>query len=80
LEHFADEEELQIESLYPNFGEHKNHHEAFVSDFIKINNRINSEGIGSEVIDMVKTMVHDWVVDHISVQDMEFGEYYNNLR
>ncbi|MCL2702870.1 MAG: hemerythrin family protein [Defluviitaleaceae bacterium] len=75
-EHFADEEALQVESGYPGLEEHRKAHKAFIGDFVDLKNTIDAEGMNPGVIKTVKSLLVDWVVNHISGEDLRFAVYF----
>lgn len=74
--HFGDEEQLQRESGYPDFQSHQLQHLGFTKRLVELKRTIRSEG---EVqVDHVLTtnkMLLDWLVQHISTRDREFGRF-----
>ena len=76
VKHFGDEEQLQRESGYPDFQSHQLQHLGFTKRLVELKRTIRSEG---EVqVDHVLTtnkMLLDWLVQHISTRDREFGRF-----
>jgi hemerythrin len=76
VKHFSDEEQLQINSKYPKYEEHKQKHSLFVDDF----SRFESEFAGkSHTIDFtmkLNSLLITWIVKHIKGDDVEFGRFY----
>ena len=76
VKHFGDEEELQIESKYPKYPEHKEKHTMFVNDFIKLKNEFANSGNSLEFTLKLNSSVITWIVKHIKGDDVEFGKHY----
>ena len=76
VKHFGDEEQLQRESDFPDFQSHHLQHMGFTKRLVELKRTIRAEG---EVqVDHVLTtnkMLLDWLVQHISTRDREFGRY-----
>jgi len=78
--HFADEEEYQKANNYPKGDLHKELHRYFIQDINDLEERIDQEGISSEVIHEISQFLMEWLCGHISSADMEFAAYCAALK
>lgn len=78
-EHFRDEEQLQLESKYPKYEQHKQVHEIFIKKIDELFDKCEKEG--SNILTILETnkTVYDWLATHINKVDMEFAAYYRNF-
>ncbi|MCL2845592.1 MAG: bacteriohemerythrin [Chitinivibrionia bacterium] len=77
VKHFNDEENLQIQSGYPDYAVHKKQHELLIAEYKKIKNAFEAEGPSIKfTLDLNKSLV-EWIVRHIKSVDIKFGKYYN---
>lgn len=76
IEHFNDEEKLQIESKYPMFQQHKLSHIKFISDVDKLLSEFQNEGITLNIIMKTNQTISDLFVNHISSEDKQFAAFY----
>lgn len=77
--HFSTEEECFQKCDYPLFAEHKKEHDDLTRQAVELQQQL-SEGsatISFEILDFL----HDWLTDHTTGVDMEFGNYIraNNI-
>jgi len=80
VEHFADEEALQVSSNYPKYNEHKIMHDSFITtDFAKLKEWINENGLTPDNMKYFTDILVKWVMDHIDGADLEFANYYNGI-
>ena len=76
VQHFADEEELQIECNYPKYELHKKQHQDFVELFLKKQKEFHEEGNSAKFMMDLILVASNWVIKHIKGHDVEFGRYY----
>jgi len=76
IEHFADEEELQIQCGYPEYETHKKQHQDFIEELTKVKNKYPSEGITFQFVLNLMKMITTWALKHIADSDVAFGRYY----
>jgi len=73
IKHFNDEENLQIQSGYPDYAEHKKQHELLKAEYMKIRNAFEAAGPSIKfTLDLNKSLV-EWIVKHIKSVDAKFG-------
>jgi len=78
VQHFNDEEALQLEYNYPGFEEHKKKHEDFkitVGDLVQ---RFEKSGSSSDLGNDIKTIVVQWLVHHILSADKKIGVHIDS--
>lgn len=82
LNHFRDEEALQIKSNYPDYKRHKELHEEFIVTFNSLELELSYEkNMVPAVFSRILTeKVFLWLVVHIMKEDIEFGRYYNKVK
>jgi hemerythrin len=76
VQHFGDEEALQIECNYPKYECHKAIHQAFIDDFIKLKEEFVKHGASFNFTIELNNRIVSWIVRHIKNVDVEFGKYY----
>ena len=75
IQHFNDEEALQIACGYPEYERHKELHEAFkvtVTDLVK---RFVTSGSSFELSSDLNKIVVRWLISHIQGEDKKIGSY-----
>ena len=76
VQHFADEEELQVQCDYPKYERHKKQHQDFVDDFLERKKEFHEKGTSSKfTLDLI-VAVSNWIIKHIQGADVEFSRYY----
>jgi hemerythrin len=79
-QHFANEEATMAAAGYPGAGEHEQHHQAFVKDFLAMRAGLESNGItASRVIDL-STWLGQWLRQHVRGVDLELARYLRRVR
>jgi len=73
--HFQTEEELMEEYKYPGYASHKNSHNDFKATVGDLTKRLRSEGPSEDLIATVTTIVGDWLISHIRVDDIKMAAY-----
>jgi hemerythrin len=76
VKHFSDEEELQINSKYPGYPEHKKLHTSFIDDFAKLKEEYEKNGNSMEFSMKLNNTLLTWIIKHIKGEDVEYGKYY----
>jgi len=75
VQHFNDEEALQIECNYPDFEAHKKLHDDFKITVIDLVNRFAEGGSSFNLSNEIKTTVVHWLVNHILSEDKRIGDH-----
>ncbi|MCL2029663.1 MAG: bacteriohemerythrin [Deltaproteobacteria bacterium] len=81
VQHFADEEALQVASQYPSLPEHKELHTDFIKVFLELKSQLNNAKDDDDreiVIMTINGTVVDWLKNHILVHDKHFSEWYKS--
>jgi hemerythrin len=73
--HFRDEERLQLEIGFPEYGEHRRQHLAFIEQVAALEETVLADGATLSVITRANNMLTDWLVHHISRMDRKIGEF-----
>ena len=77
INHFRDEELLQVKSNYPKYPMHKELHQKFIQDFTKFSSDFDVTGPSPQFTLELNKVIITWIVRHIKNVDIEFGKYYN---
>jgi len=76
VQHFNDEEELQIQCNYPKYEMHKKQHQDFVEQFLQMKEEFHEKGNTSKFAMDLIVVISNWVIKHIKGSDVELGRYY----
>ena len=75
VQHFADEEALQIKCNYPGYEAHKQLHEEFIETVGEKVAEYREKGSTKFLNDAVNKIVVKWLINHILMEDMKIGAY-----
>jgi len=75
INHFADEEKLQVRVQYPRYPEHRQMHQEFIKNIQKISNEIKNDGFTVITKTLIASTLVTWLITHISKQDKDIGKY-----
>ena len=78
VQHFADEESLQISCNFPEYEQHKKLHEEFEKTVSKKVAEFREKGSTKDLSDAINNFVVGWLVNHILKEDMKIGAYLNS--
>jgi len=78
VQHFNDEEVLQIKCNYPEYEKHKQIHEDFKVTVTELIKRFNESGSSTNLCEDVKSIVIKWLVNHIMSEDKKISAYLDN--
>jgi hemerythrin len=73
--HFGTEEKHMEKHAYSSMSAHKAQHEQFVKAFLKLKERIMTEGITAPLAEDMRQLVVDWLLNHIKYSDRALGMY-----
>jgi len=73
--HFKSEEELQAETDYPGYAEHKLIHEDFKVTVDKLVQRFKENGSSEELVTDIRETVIPWLTNHMQTEDTKIGAY-----
>jgi hemerythrin len=81
LEHFKSEEDIMLKYKYPEYEEHKKDHDDFVATVVELEQGIINQGPTILSTLKLNRTLTDWLLTHISKNDMKIGQYLrsNNL-
>ena len=72
-EHFQHEEAMMLEAGYPRLARQQAMHENLYSTIYALNEKLSRED--AEVDTETAKFLKNWLVDHILVEDMDFGDF-----
>ena len=76
--HFAHEEVLQIKSKYPDYNNHKKHHQHFIDTVENINKKLLENGPSIVLVGEINSKVANWIINHIKKEDVKVAEHIRN--
>jgi len=74
-EHFAAEEQLQLDYNYPDYTRHKLSHESFKRITKELREKMENQGTTKRLNLEVTGKIADWLISHITTQDMKIAEH-----
>jgi hemerythrin len=80
LAHFAIEEQLMDEALYPERARHRAAHELFAADLAQLQESLRVEGPTPQVALSLSRRVPDWLAFHIRVNDAPLAAHLARRR
>lgn len=78
VNHFANEEDAMMQIGYPNFVKHREEHSYFMNEIYKLGIVIRDKGVNQDVVDQLKLLIIEWLINHISESDKAFVDFYKN--
>lgn len=75
VQHFYDEESLQVQYNYPEYVRHKRLHEDFKYTVAGIVEKFNEQGSSAELSSDLNKIVARWLVSHITREDKKIGQF-----
>jgi len=75
VKHFADEEELQRKSNYPEYESHKKMHQLYIDEFLKLKKEFAESGHSLKFTMDLNNSLINWIVKHIKSADVELGKF-----
>ena len=75
VEHFREEEALQVKYKYPDYENHKKLHDAFVNEYLEIRKVFNEQGASNTFVNLVNHKVTDWLIKHVTNCDKLIGAH-----
>ena len=79
VQHFYDEESLQVRTNYPDYKRHKQLHEDFKVTVGEIVEKFEKEGSSEELSKDLNKIVARWLVSHITREDLKIGKHLKML-
>ena len=78
VQHFNDEEILQLQYKYPDYTRHKQLHEDFKATVGALVKKFKESGSSEELSSDVNKIVVHWLVKHIKQEDKRIGVHIRN--
>lgn len=75
VDHFRDEEAIQVRYSYPKYAEHKKMHKEFLDNVKIMQADIEQNGVTVAASSLIAMTVSNWLVNHISKQDKDIGRH-----
>lgn len=79
VQHFYDEESLQVRYNFPEYKEHKQKHEDFKNVVGELAGRFIESGSSEDLSNDVNKVVVRWLVNHIQRDDKKIGEHIRRV-
>jgi len=76
--HFSDEEDLQRQSGYPGYPQHKKLHEGFTHTVLGLAEHLKKEGPTASLVRKVNSSVGNWLIHHIKDEDKKVAAHIRN--
>ncbi len=76
--HFSAEEQLMEDNNYQGLENQKIQHEKFKKTLADIERDLVEEGASHELADVIDSLLVNWLMNHISTVDKEFGDFLKN--
>ena len=75
IKHFSDEEQLQIDYEYPDYIDHKRKHDEFKVVVGELVQRLKTEGITEDLMEVVCNTIGSWLLEHIKGDDFRMASF-----
>ena len=75
VQHFSDEESLQIECNFPEYEYHKKLHEEFEATVSEKVSEFKEKGSTKDLSNTINDFVVAWLLNHILKEDMKIKDY-----
>ena len=75
VQHFADEEALQVEHKFPGYESHKQLHEDFKAKVVVMINKYQEDSASSDLRAQVNSTIVRWLLTHIKKEDFKIAEH-----
>ncbi|WP_428898354.1 hemerythrin [Parelusimicrobium proximum] len=79
VQHFHDEEELQIRYNYPAYEDHKKKHEDFKIVVRDLTARMALEGYTEALMNNTIRTIADWLITHIKEEDLRLAIHIQKI-
>lgn len=73
--HFALEEQLQIAHDYPGYLKHKEEHDGFARNLMKLEEQLNTKGITSALLIQTNMAIANWLIRHFTWTDKDLANF-----
>lgn len=75
IQHFRDEENLQLQCNYPDYKRHKQLHEIFKCTIVGLVEKFEKNGSSADLSNDVNRVIVRWLISHIQREDKKIGEH-----
>ena len=80
VRHFGLEEKYMAESNYPGLEKQRQAHQYFISRFGRVVDEYKESGMTSSVVNSLRQELTEWVKNHVTGLDQEFGAYFRHYQ
>ena len=75
VQHFADEEALQVEHKFPGYENHKKLHDDFKNKVVELISLFKKDRESTDLLALVNSTVVRWLLQHIKREDFKIAEH-----
>jgi len=79
VQHFNDEENLQLKYNYPKYESHKRLHDDFKNTVGELVEKFTAHGSSADLCSNVNKIIVRWLINHIQQEDKKIGEHIRSL-
>jgi len=79
IQHFYDEESIQVQYNFPEYKKHKQLHEDFKNVVAGLVQRFDESGSSEELSNDVNKVIVRWLISHIQREDKKIGEHISHV-
>jgi len=79
VEHFRDEEALQVQYDFPDYMRHRQQHGDFTKTVLALVDRFNQEGANDTLMLEMYETIGNWLVHHIQSDDFVVAAYIREM-
>lgn len=73
--HFADEENLQVQTGYPDYPNHKKYHDGYKKVIKDIGEQLDKEGPTIALVGKINSSIGGWLVNHVKREDVKVAAH-----
>jgi len=77
-EHFAAEEQLQLDYHYPDYNRHRQSHESFKRIVKELKEKLENQENMQKLTLEITGKIADWLIAHITTQDKKIADFIKN--
>ena len=78
VRHFALEEKHMQAAGYPGLAAQQKAHKEFIAQFENFHDWVRREGFSAELVGVIHQGVINWIKEHVTGMDKEFGDFLRN--
>lgn len=76
--HFGHEQNLQIQSNYPDYINHKKYHDWFINVVSDLSKRLKAEGPSIQLVGEINKQLGGWLINHIKTEDVKVAKHISS--